>query len=103
MVPSTHTVVVCVMKGWRGEPLITVVLLKFYYVKRGVGRGVLVNMEPLKLSSSRALFGIDPHSGSVYPNRGCLCYEGMEGGTPDNRGALKVVVCEKGGAMFCDI
>ena len=56
-----------------------------------------MNMEPLKLSSSRALFGIDPHSGSVYPHSGCLCYEGMEGGTPDNRGALKVVLCEKGG------
>ena len=56
-----------------------------------------MNMEPLKLYSSRALFGIDPHSGSVYPHSGCLCYEGMEGGTPDNRGALKVVLCEKGG------
>ena len=38
-------------------------------------------MEPLKLYSSRALFGIDIHSGSVYPHSGCLCYEGMEGGT----------------------
>ena len=52
------------------------------------GRGALVNMEPLKLYSSRALFGIDPHRGSVYPHSGCLFYEGMEGGTPDNRGAL---------------
>ena len=54
-------------------------------------------MEPLKLYSGRALFGIDPHSGSVYLHRSCLCYEGMEGGTPDNRGVLKVVLCEKGG------
>ena len=59
MVPRSHTVVVCVIKRWRG--------------------GGLVNMEPLKLYSSRALFGIDPHSGSVYPHSGCLCYEGMEG------------------------
>ena len=43
--------------------------------------GELVNMEPLKLYSSRALFGIHPHSGSVYPHSGCLCYEGMQGGT----------------------
>ena len=50
-----------------------------------------MNMGPLKLFSSIVLFGIDPHSGSVYPHSGCLCYEGMEGGTPDNRGALKVV------------
>ena len=55
-----------------------------------------MNMEPLKLYSSRALFGIDPHSGSVYPHSGCLCYEWMEGGTPDNRGALNVVLGEKG-------
>ena len=73
VVPSTHTVVVCVVKGWRGEPLITVGLLK------------------LLSNTTLAQFGIDPHSGSVYPHSGCLCYEGMEGGTPDNRGALKVV------------
>ena len=28
-------------------------------------------MEPLKLYSSRALFGIGTHSGSVYPDSGC--------------------------------
>ena len=39
MVPSTHTVVVCVMKGWRGLPLITVGLEKLFYVKRVVGGG----------------------------------------------------------------
>ena len=27
VVPTTHTVVVCVMKGWRGKPLITMGLL----------------------------------------------------------------------------
>ena len=80
MVPSTHTVVVCVMKGWRGLPLITVGLEKLFYVKRVVGgAGGLVNMEHLKLDCSRALFGIDRHSGSVYPHNGCLWYEGMEG------------------------
>ena len=50
-----------------------------------------MNMEPLKLYSSTALFGIGPHSGSVYPHSGCLCDEEMEGGTPDNRGVLTVV------------
>ena len=59
--------------------------------------GGLVNMEPLKLYSSRALFGIDPHSGSVYPHSGCLCYERMEGASPNNRGARKVILCAKGG------
>ena len=66
VVPYVHPVVLCV-------------------VKRGGGRA-LVNMEPLKLYSSRALFGIDPHSGSVYPHSGCLCYEGMEGGLQDCTG-----------------
>ena len=56
-----------------------------------------MNMEVLKLCSSRAPFEIKPHSGSVYPHRGCLCHEEMRGGTPDNRGALKVVLCEKEG------
>ena len=51
----------------------------------------LINMEPLKLFSSSFLRGIDPHSGSVYPHSGCLCYEGVEGENPDNHGALKVV------------
>ena len=41
--------------------------------------------------SSGFLRGIDPHSGSVYPQSGCLCYEGVEGETPDNHGTLKVV------------
>ena len=58
---------------------------------RGGEVWALVNMEPLKLYSSRALFGIDPDSGSVYPHSGCLCDEGMQGGTPDNRGVLTVV------------
>ena len=60
-------------------------------------------MEPLKLYSSRAQFGIAPRSGSVYPHSGWLCYEGMEGGTPDNRGALKVVLCEKGGGLVIGV
>ena len=30
MVPCTHTVVVCDMKGWRGKPLITMGLLKLF-------------------------------------------------------------------------
>ena len=54
----------------------------------------LINMEPLKLFSSsflKELTLIDPHSGSVYPHSGCLCYEGVEGETPDNHGVLKVV------------
>ena len=45
-----------------------------------------MNMGPLKLFSSIVLFGIDPHSGSVYPHIGCLCYEGMEGGLQDCTG-----------------
>ena len=48
-------------------------------------------MGPFRLLSSSVLIGIDPHSGSVYPYSGCLCYEGMEGEIPDNHGDLKVV------------
>ena len=35
--------------------------------------------------------GIDPLSDSVYPQSGCLCYEGVEGETTENHGTLKVV------------
>ena len=70
-VPCSHTVVVCVMKGWRGKPLIT--------------------MGPLNLFSSSFFKGIDPYSVSVYPHSGCLCYEGVKGETPDKHGALNVV------------
>ena len=82
----------------------------------------LINMEPLKLFSSSFLKGltlIDPHSGSVYPHSGCLCYEGVEGEIPDNHGALKVVfqysssyhrgidphsgsVCPHSGCLYCE-
>ena len=41
MVPCTHTVVVCVMKGWRGEPLITVGLLKLFSRNHLVDTGEL--------------------------------------------------------------
>ena len=53
--------------------------------------GGLINMGPLKLFSSSFWRGIDPHSGSVYPHSGCLCYKRVEGETPDNYGVLKVV------------
>ena len=74
MVPSTHTVVVCVMKVWKGKPMIIMGLLKLFFSY-----------------SSSYHRGIDPHSGSEYPHSGCLCYEGVEGQTPDNHGARKVV------------
>ena len=48
MVPSVHTVVVCVVKGGRG------------------GGGALINMEPLKVISSSFFWEFDPHSGFVY-------------------------------------
>ena len=70
MVPYTHTVVVCVVKGRRVS---------------------LVNMGPLWLFSSSFFRGNDPHSGSMYPHSGCMYYEGVEGENPDNHGALKVV------------
>ena len=35
--------------------------------------------------------GDEPNSGSVYPHSGCLFYEGIEGETPDEHGAFKVV------------
>ena len=38
-----------------------------------------------------------PHAVVPSTHTVVVCYEGMEGGTPDNRGALKVVLCEKGG------
>ena len=122
VVPCTHTVVVCVMKGWRGKPLITMVRLKLFSSTHLVVTGELthtvvpyahtlvvcilkggpqINMEPLKLFSSNFLSGIDPHTGSVYPHSGCLCYEGVEGETPDNHGALKIIfqwssICQRG-------
>ena len=75
VVPYANTVVVCLVNGG----------------------GSLVNMGPLRLFSSSVMIGIDPHSGSVYPHSGCLCYERMEGASPNNRGARKVILCEKGG------
>ena len=70
VVPYAHIVDVCVARGWGGERC---------------GKP-LVNMGPLKLFSSSVLIGSDPHSGSVYPDSGCLCYEGKERETPDNHG-----------------
>ena len=70
VVPYAQTVVLCVVMGGGGTPLI--------------------QMGPL-FNSSSFLRGIDPHSGSVYPHSGCLCYDEVEGETPDNHGTLKVV------------
>ena len=70
VVPYAHTVVVCVVKGRGGEPLI--------------------NMGPLKLFSTSFLRGIDPNSGSVNPHSGCLYCKGVKRETPENHGALKV-------------
>ena len=69
MVPYAHKVVV-------------------FVVSRG---GTPYKYGALKLFSSSFWRGIDPHSGSVYPHSGCLCYKELEGETPDNHGALKVV------------
>ena len=52
MVPSVHTVVVCVVKG-------------------GGGGAALLNMGLLKVFSSCFLREIEPHSGSVYTHSGC--------------------------------
>ena len=54
------------------------------------GGKAMVNIALIILCSSRAPVEVNPHSGSVYPPRGCLCHEEMRGGTPDNRGARKV-------------
>ena len=55
------------------------------------GGGTLINMEPLNSFYNCLFREIDLHSGSVYLQSGCLCYEGMEGKTPDNYGTLEVV------------
>ena len=97
---STQWLCVCCLAGpARGEPL--------------------KNMGLWQLISSSFLMCIYPHSGSVYPYNGCLCYEVVEGVTPDNHGALKVVfqysssyhrgldphsgsVCPHSGCLYCE-
>ena len=76
-------------------------------------------MGSLKLFSSSFLRRFDPHSGSMYPHSGCLCYERVEEETPDNHGALEVVfqcsssyhwgidphsasVCLHSGCLYCE-
>ena len=68
VVPSAHTVVVCVVKG-------------------GGGGGALINMGPLKVISSSFYRRIDPHSGFVCSHIGCLCCEGRGGGALVNMGS----------------
>ena len=64
VVPSTHTKVVCVLKGWRGKPLITIGFLNLF-----------------SSNSSSYHKEIGPHSGSVSPHSGFLyCERG--GGIP---------------------
>ena len=43
MIPCSHKVVVCVMKGWRGKPLITMGLLKLFASTYIVITGVLTH------------------------------------------------------------
>ena len=66
VVPTTHTVVVCVMKGWRGKPLITMGLL------------MLVSSTHLVVTGEKT------HTVVVCVVRG-------GGRTPGEHGALKVV------------
>ena len=65
MVPCIHTVVLCVVRGQRGEgACITWELIPhFQYLKAHVSRG-----------------GIDSPSGCVYSHSSCMCCKGGEGG-----------------------
>ena len=64
VVPCIHTVVLCVVRGQRGEgACITWELIAdFQYLKAHVSRG-----------------GIDSPSGSVYSHSSCMCCKGAEG------------------------
>ena len=73
MVPCIHTVVVCVMKGWRGKPLITMGLLKLFYSTHLVITGGLT------------------HTVVPYAHTVVVCIV-KGGGTPDKHGVLKVVL-----------
>ena len=69
MVPCTHTVVVCVVRGGGG----------------------LLNMGLLYVFSSCFIREIEPHSGSVYTHSGCMCRKGEGVGGAAKHGALKGV------------
>ena len=73
VVPYTHTVVVCVMKRWRGKPLITMGLLKLFSSTHLVVTGELT------------------HTVVSYAHTVVVCVVKGRGGTPDKHGALKVV------------
>ena len=66
--------VVCVMKGWRGKPVITMGLLKLFSSTHLVATGKLT------------------HTVVPYAHTVVVCVpKGGGGGTPDKHGALKVV------------
>ena len=73
MVPCTHTVVVCVMKGWKGKPLINMGLLKLFSKSHLV---VIVELT---------------HTVVRYAHTVVVNVVKGSGGTPDKHRALKVV------------
>ena len=103
MVPSTYTVVVCVMKGWRGKPLITTGLLKLFSsshllvtgdmthtvvlcahtvvvcgVKGGITMGILMFISTTHL----LVTGEKTHTVVPYAHTVVLCIVKGEGGGP---------------------
>ena len=118
VVPSTHTVVV---KGWRGEPLITVGLLISSTVHSGCvwpHRGYVycfMGGTPDKHGALERCFpvgfyrGIDPHGGFVCSHSGCLSCKGRWGRGLVNMGVLKLFssrahsgsVCPHIGDVYC--
>ena len=77
MVPCTHTVVVCIMKRWRGKPLITMGLLMLFS------------------SNHLVVKGEQTHTVVPYAHIVDVCVARGWGGevreTPGKHGALKVV------------
>ena len=73
VVPCNHAMVVCVMKGWRGKPLITMGLLNLFSSTHLVVTGELT------------------HTVVPYTHTVVVCVVKGRGRTPDKHGALKVV------------
>ena len=72
VVPTTHTVVLCVMKGWRGKPLISMGLLILFS------------------STHLVVTGEKTHTVVPYAHTVVVCVVKGGGVTPGEHGALKV-------------
>ena len=73
MIPCSHKVVVCVMKGWRGKPLITMGLSKLF------------------ASTYLVITGRLTHTVVADAHTVIVCIAKAGGGDPDKHGSIKIV------------